>query len=127
MATTTTTLHHLLKGSKYRALYECPAARRGFDWNILGSGAELYTNICTYSAQFESIASRWEESDFGLLQPVVPGPGLGLMLAHGAVQMQQAAKSEQELLFRSGAARTASGAVMAAFTSAGVDAMEEQT
>jgi hypothetical protein len=99
----------------------------GFDWNILGSGAELYTNICTYSAQFESIASRWEESDFGLLQPVVPGPGFGIVLAHSVVQVQQAAKSEQELLFRSGAARSASGAGVAVFTSAGVDAMEEQT
>jgi len=99
----------------------------GFDWNILGTGTMPYLNVCTYAAQLESIVSRWEASDFGLLQPVVPGPGLGLMLAHGAVQMQQAAKSEQELLFRSGAARAASGAGLAAFTSAGVDAREEQT
>ena len=98
----------------------------GFDWNILGSGVVPYTNICTYAAQFESIVSRWEESDFKLLQPVVPGPGLGLSLAL-VVQTQQAAKSEQELLFRSGATRSASGEGMAALTSAGVDAMEEQT
>ena len=99
----------------------------GFDWNILGNGGIPYTNICTYAAQFESIVSRWEASDFGLLQPVVPGPGFGIMLAHSVVQAQQAAKSEQELLFRSGAARQASGASGAAFSSAGVDAMEEQT
>jgi hypothetical protein len=68
-----------------------------------------------------------EASDFGLLQPVVPGPGFGLLLAHTAVQAQQAAKSEQELLFRSGAVRAASGEHMAAFTSAGTDAVEEQT
>ena len=98
----------------------------GFDWNILGTGSMPYVNVCTYAAQFESIVSRWEASDFGLLQPVVPGPGLGLLLAHG-VQMQQAGKSEQELLFRSGAARQASGASGATFTNAGVDAMEEQT
>ena len=98
----------------------------GFDWNILGAGGMPYTNICTYAAQFESIVSRWEVSDFGLLQPVVPGPGFGIVVAL-AVQTQQAAKSEQELLFRSGATRNASGAGMAAFTSAGVDAMEEQT
>ena len=99
----------------------------GFDWNILGGGQILYTNICTYAAHFESIVSRWEASDFGLLQPVVPGPGFALLLAHGAVQTQQAAKSEQELLFRSGATRAASGGSMAVFTSAGVDAVEEQT
>ena len=99
----------------------------GFDWNILGNGIMMYTNICTYAAQFESIVSRWEASDFGLLQPVVPGPGFGIALAHMAVQMQQAANSEQELLFRSGATRSASGEGMAALTSAGVDAMEEQT
>jgi hypothetical protein len=99
----------------------------GFDFNILGTGSMPYTNICTYVAQFESIVNRWEASDFGLLQPVVPGPGFGIMLAHSAVQMQQAAKSEQELLFRSGAARQASGGNMAAFTRAGADAVEEQT
>ena len=99
----------------------------GFDWNIVGTGNMPYTNICTYAAQFESIVSRWEASDFGLLQPVVPGPGFGIMLAHSVVQSQQAAKSEQELLFRSGATRAASGAFVAAYTSAGVDAMEEQT
>ena len=98
----------------------------GFDWNIIGLGGMPYTNVCTYSAQFESIVSRWEASDFGLLQPVVPGPGFGVLMAH-SVQMQQAGKSEQELLFRSGAARQASGASGAVFTSAGVDAMEEQT
>ena len=86
-----------------------------------------YTNVCTYAAQFESIVNRWEASDFGLLQPVVPGPGLGILMAINAVQMQQAAKSEQELLFRSGGARAAVGASMAVFTSAGADAMEEQT
>ena len=99
----------------------------GLDWNILGSGMMPYTNICTYAAQFESIVSRWEASDFGLLQPVVPGPALGILVAHGVVQHQQAAKSEQELLFRSGATRQASGESNAAWTSAGVDAMEEQT
>ena len=99
----------------------------GLDWNVLGNGSMPYTNICTYVAQFESIASRWEASDFGLLQPVVPGPGFGLLLAHSAVQAQQAAKSEQELLFRSGAAWAASGGTMAVFTSAGADAVEEQT
>ena len=55
----------------------------GFDWNILGTGNMPYTNICTYAAQFESIVSRWEASDFGLLQPVVPGPGLGIFVALG--------------------------------------------
>ena len=101
----------------------------GFDWNILGNGSMTYINICTYAAQFESIVSRWEESDFGLLQPVVPGPGFGIMLAHSAVQSQQAAKSEQELLFRSGATRAASGAFNAAWTSDMEEqsAMEEQT
>ena len=99
----------------------------GLDWNVLGNGSMMYTNICTYAAQFESIVSRWEASDFGLLQPVVPGPGFGIVLAHSAVQAQQAAKSEQELLFRSGATRAAFGAFAAAYTSAGVDAMEEQT
>ena len=99
----------------------------GFDWNILGAGGMIYNNICTYAAQFESIVSRWEASDFGLLQPVVPGPGFGIGLAHSAVQVQQAAKSEQELLFRSGATRAASGGSMAAWTSAGADAVEEQT
>ena len=100
----------------------------GFDWNILGNGWTPYSNICTYTAQFESIVSRWEESDFGLLQPVVPGPGFGIVLAQ-AVQGQQAAKSEQELLFRSGATRQASMAGMAAWNSAmeEQDAMEEQT
>jgi hypothetical protein len=86
----------------------------------------VYTNICTYAAQFESIVSRWEASDFGLLQPVAPGPGFGVALAH-VVQAQQGAKSEQELLFRSGATRAASGRGMAHFTSAGADAVEEQT
>ena len=86
-----------------------------------------YTNICTYAAQFESIVSRWEESDFGLLQPVAPGPGLGIWMAINVVQLQQAAKSEQELLFRSGATRAASGASAAAWTTAGADAMEDQT
>ena len=99
----------------------------GFDWNILGNGGMPYINICTYAAHFESIVSRWEASDFGLLQPVVPGPGFGIVMIHTAVQTQQVAKSEQELLFRSGAARTASGVGAAAFTSAGVDAVEEQT
>ena len=101
----------------------------GFDWNILGGGGMPYTNICTYAAQFESIVSRWEASDFGLLQPVAPGPGFGILLAHSAVQTQQAAKSEQELLFRSGATRAASGAGTAAFTSDMEEqsAMEEQT
>ena len=98
----------------------------GLDWNILGAGI-LYTNVCTYAAQFESIVNRWEASDFGLLQPVVPGPGLGILLAHSVVQTQQAAKSEQELLFRSGATWQASGASGGHFTSAGIDAMEEQT
>ena len=97
----------------------------GFDWNIGGSRM-VYTNICTYAAQFESIVSRWEASDFGLLQPVASGPGFGVLLAQ-VVQAQQAAKSEQELLFRSGAARQASGGSMAAFTSAAADAVEEQT
>ena len=99
----------------------------GFDWNILGNAYMPYTNVCTYAAQFESIVSRWEASDFGLLQPVVPGPGFGIALAHSAVQAQQVAKSEQELLFRSGATRAASGGMMAAFTSAGAEAVEEQT
>ena len=100
----------------------------GFDWKILGDGGMPYTNVCTYAAQFESIVSRWEASDFGLLQPVVPGPGFGIALAIG-VQAQQAAKSEQELLFRSGATRAASGANAAAFMSAmeGQSATEEQT
>ena len=86
----------------------------------------VYTNICTYAAQFESIVSRWEASDFGLLQPVAPGPGFGVALAQLA-QVQQGAKSEQELLFRSGAARQASGVGLAYLTSAGADAVEEQT
>ena len=100
----------------------------GLDWNILGTGTMPYTNICTYAAQFESIVSRWEASDFGLLQPVVPGPGFGIMMALN-VQGQQVAKSEQELLFRSGAARQASGGTMARFTSEMEEqsAMEEQT
>ena len=99
----------------------------GFDWKIIGTGNMPYTNICTHAAQFESIVSRWEASDFGLLQPVVSGPGFGLFLAHGVVQGQQVAKSEQELLFRSGATWQASGASGAAFTSAGAAAVEEQT
>ena len=100
----------------------------GFDWNILGNGSTPYINICTYVAQYESIVSRWEESDFGLLQPVVPGPGCGILMAH-SVQMQHVGKSEQELLFRSGAARQASGGTMARFTSDMEEqsAMEEQT
>ena len=98
----------------------------GFDWNILGAGNMPYTNICTYAAQFESIVSRWEASDFGLLQPVVPGPGFGVLLAL-AVQTQQAAKSEQELLFRSGATRAASGAGAAPFMAVYTSAGEEQT
>ena len=98
----------------------------GFDWGITSTNT-LYTSISTYSAQFESIASRWEESDFGMLQPVVPGPGLAILLAHNVMQTQQAAKSEQELLFRSGAARAASGESGAVWTSAGTDAVEEHT
>ena len=80
----------------------------GFDWNILGTGAMIYTNICTYAAQFESIVRRWEASDVGSLQPVVPVPGSGRChphTAHSMVQMQQAAKNEQELFFRSRAAQ----------------------
>ena len=58
---------------------------------------------------------------------MVPGPGFGIALAHGVVQAQQAAKSEQELLFRSGAARAASTASTAWIHGAGADVVEEQT
>jgi hypothetical protein len=46
----------------------------GRDWaSLLGTVTILYFQCYNYAAQFESLAARWEQERFDLLQPDTPG------------------------------------------------------
>ena len=47
----------------------------GRDWtSLVGTLSMLYCQLRVYVAQFESLAGRWEQERFDLLQPDSPGP-----------------------------------------------------
>jgi hypothetical protein len=54
----------------------------GRDWtSYIGSLTNLYYLMSVYAAQFESLAGRWEQERFDLLQPDSPGTHFILALA----------------------------------------------
>jgi hypothetical protein len=81
----------------------------GRDWaSLLGSLTNLYYQLPVYAGQFESLAARWEEERFDLLQPDLPGPHLILMFL-GVEQLKDVAAKEVQLVGASSGSRTATG------------------
>ena len=83
----------------------------GRDWtSFTGTLTVVYHLLCIYAAQFESLAGRWEEERFGLLQP--DSPGLHFILLHlTGTQIQVVSAKEVELVGMSSGSRSAAGAL----------------
>jgi hypothetical protein len=91
----------------------------GRDWaSLLGTLATLYPQLCVHAAQFESLAGRWEQEQFDLLQPDLPSMHLILHLL-SAEQIKDVATKEVELIGVSSGSRTTGGSLN--FMKSGVD------
>jgi hypothetical protein len=81
----------------------------GRDWtSYIGTLSNLYFIMRVYTEQFESLAGRWEEERYDLLQP--DSPGLHhIMLFLITEQIKAVGKKEVELVGMSSGARSAAG------------------
>jgi hypothetical protein len=88
----------------------------------------MFYQLVTYAAQFESLAVRWKEEQFDLLQPDMPG--LHIILMYMSVeQVKDVAAKEVQLLGVSSGSRSAAGSVDFMKDGAGVagDGKEAET
>ena len=91
----------------------------GRDWaSLLGSLTNLYYQLPVYAGQFESLAARWEEERFDLLQPDLPGPHHILMFLT-IEQLKDVTAKELQLVGVSSGMRVAAGGL--AFMKGGAD------
>ena len=84
-----------------------PGIGRGWT-SLLGSLSALYHQLQVYAAQFESLAGRWEEERFDLLQPDTPGLH-HILLPLCAEQLKDVSTKEMQLVGISSGSRAASG------------------
>jgi hypothetical protein len=83
----------------------------GRDWtSFAGTLTSVYYMFRVYTAQFESLAGRWEQDQFDLLQP--DSPGLHHIMAMLIVeQLKDVGAKEVELVGMSSGSRSAAGAL----------------
>jgi hypothetical protein len=97
----------------------------GRDWtSYIGTLSNLYFVMRVYTAQFESLAGRWEEERYDLLQPDSPGLHHILMFLI-TEQIKVVSKKEVELVGMSSGARSAAGGLD--FAKGGVAPADTQT
>jgi hypothetical protein len=90
----------------------------GRDWtSLVGTLSVLYFQLHTYAGHFESLALRWEEERFDLLQPDRPGMHIILILL-SIEQIKDVATKELQLVGASSGSRSAAGGL--GFIKAGV-------
>jgi hypothetical protein len=83
----------------------------GRDWtSFAGPLTSVYDMFRVYTAQFESLARRWEEEHFDLLQPDSPGVHFILALLN-VEQLKDVATKEVEHVGMSSGSRAAAGAL----------------
>jgi hypothetical protein len=75
---------------------------------LVGTLSNLYNQLNAYAGQFESLAGRWGEERFDLLQPDTPGLHHILMLL-SVEQLKDVATKEVELVGMSSGSRAAAG------------------
>ena len=81
----------------------------GRDWtSYIGTMSNVYFTMRVYAAQFESLAGRWEEERYDLLQPDSPGLHIVMMFLI-LEQIKDVGKNEVELVGMSSGSRTAAG------------------
>jgi hypothetical protein len=101
----------------------------GRDWaTSVGTLSNLYFQLRVYVGQFESLAGRWEQERFDLLQP--DSAGLHLIMIFLIVEMiKDVATKELQLVGASSGSRTAAGGLdfMKTGTLPGADAKEAET
>ena len=100
---------HLNDGIDFERLEALMPKALGITWAAaLGSSNMVLHQACTYTRQLESVANRWQNGDYGMLQPMVAYP----FMAIGMIQVEvkkEAGRKELELLGQSSAARNAAG------------------
>ena len=84
-----------------------PGIGRGWH-SLLGTLSVLSSQLYVYAAQFESLAGRWEEERFDLLQPDTPGVH-NILTFICAEQLKDVATKELQLVGASSGSRSASG------------------
>jgi hypothetical protein len=83
----------------------------GRDWtSYIGTLSNVYYIMRAYVAQFESLAGRWEEERYDLLQPDSPGVHI-IMLFLLTEQLKDVGKKEVELVGMSSGSRAAAGGI----------------
>jgi hypothetical protein len=104
-----------------------PGIGRGWA-SLLGTLSVLYVQLGVYAAQFESLAGRWSEERFDLLQPDAPGVHLALNVLSNE-QIKDVATKELELVGASSGSRTVARGLDFAKPGAGAagDAKEAET
>ena len=82
--------HHLKESVPTTRLDELMPNALGISWGAaLGTTSAVMSQTQTYFRQLESVVARWEAtSDFSVLQPAVPWPGMPLAML--AVEMMKA-------------------------------------
>jgi hypothetical protein len=104
-----TKYHHYESTSPARRDTLFPGVKR--DWAALvGTLVVLYQQFYVYAAQFESLAARWEEERFDLLQPDLPSVHF-ILTRLSAEQTKDVATREVELIGVSSGSRTVAGSV----------------
>jgi hypothetical protein len=81
----------------------------GRDWTSLcGTLSGVFFDVRVYVAQFESLAGRWEQECYDLLQPDLPGQHQVMMFIL-TEQLKDVGKKEVELVGMSSGSRSAAG------------------
>jgi hypothetical protein len=86
-----------------------PGIGRGWA-SLVGTLSGLYFQLSVYAGQFESLAARWEQERFDLLQPDTPGLHLILWFL-SAQQLKDVATKELQLVGVSSGSRPAAGSL----------------
>lgn len=90
---------------------------------MVGSLSFLYFQLGVYAGQFESLAARWEEERFDLLQPDWPGLHLILMFLC-LEQIKDVGTREVQLLGASSGSRGVAGGYDFVFAKSGAVAAD---
>ena len=100
---------HLNDGITLERLEALMPKTLGVTWAAaLGSPSIPLYQMCTYARQLESVATRWQSDDHGMLQPVAAYPYMALGMIQAEVK-KEAGRKELELLGQSSGARSAAG------------------
>jgi hypothetical protein len=92
----------------------------GREWKpYVATLSGVFYDVCNYTAQFESLARRWEQECYDLLQPDSPGAQIVMMFII-VEQLKLVGKKELELVGISSGSNTVSGGGGAAFMNSGV-------